>query len=145
MATVGDLLYLVLSIFIVLLFVRLIVDWIQFFARAWVPHGPVLVMLEGVYSATDPPVKALRRVIPPLRLGGMAIDLSFVALLIICYILQRLIVGRLPLSRTRRAVVSSLRDPSRERVRSGYGSPARTTPRPGVRTFDDRGQVRSCR
>ncbi len=92
MATVGDLLYLALSIFIVLLFVRLIVDWIQFFARAWVPHGPVLVMLEGVYSATDPPVKALRRVIPPLRLGGMAIDLSFVALLIICYILQRLIV-----------------------------------------------------
>jgi YggT family protein len=91
-ATVGDLLYLALSIFIVLLFVRLIVDWIQFFARAWVPHGPVLVMLEGVYSATDPPVKALRRVIPPLRLGGMAIDLSFVALLIICYILQRLIV-----------------------------------------------------
>ncbi len=35
-------------------------------------------------------MKALRRVIPPLRLGGMAIDLSFVALLIICYILQRL-------------------------------------------------------
>jgi YggT family protein len=86
----GEIIALVLGTFIVLLFVRLIVDWIQFFARAWVPHGPVLVVLEGVYSVTDPPVKALRRVLPPLRLGGMAIDLSFVALLIICYILQRL-------------------------------------------------------
>jgi YggT family protein len=86
---VGEIIALVLGVFIVLLFVRLIVDWIQFFARSWVPRGPVLVVLEGVYSITDPPVKALRRLIPPLRLGGMAIDLSFVALLIICYILQR--------------------------------------------------------
>jgi YggT family protein len=51
----------------------------------------VLVVLEGVYSVTDPPVKALRRVIPPLRLGGVAIDLSFVALLLICFILLRLV------------------------------------------------------
>ena len=90
MRTVGEIIYLVLSIFIILLFVRLIVDWIQMFARAWTPHGPVLVLLEGVYTATDPPVKALRKVLPPLRLGGVAIDLSFLAVLLICYILQRL-------------------------------------------------------
>lgn len=91
MAAVGGILLLAISIFIVLLFVRLIVDWIQFFARSWTPRGPVLVILEGVYSTTDPPVKALRRVLPPLRLGGMAVDLSFIALLVICYILQFLI------------------------------------------------------
>jgi YggT family protein len=89
-AIIGGIIELVLSAFIVLLFVRLIVDWIQIFARAWTPRGPVLVVLEGVYSATDPPVKALRRIIPPLRLGGVAIDLSFVALLLICYILLKL-------------------------------------------------------
>jgi YggT family protein len=88
--TVGEIIYLALSIFIILLFVRLIVDWIQMFARSWTPHGPVLVLLEGVYTATDPPVKALRKVLPPLRLGGVAIDLSFLAVLLICYILQRL-------------------------------------------------------
>ena len=87
---IGQIVELVLGTFIVLLFVRLIVDWIQIFARAWTPRGPVLVVLEGVYSATDPPVKALRRIIPPLRLGGVAIDLSFVALLLICYILLKL-------------------------------------------------------
>ena len=90
MNILGQIIELVLSTFIVLLFVRLIVDWIQIFARSWTPHGPVLVVLEGVYTATDPPVKALRKVIPPLRLGGMAIDLSFVALLLICYILLTL-------------------------------------------------------
>jgi YggT family protein len=86
----GSIIELVLGTFIVLLFVRLIVDWIQMFARSWTPRGPVLVILEGIYTVTDPPVKALRKVIPPLRLGGVAIDLSFVAVLLICYILLSL-------------------------------------------------------
>jgi YggT family protein len=90
LSLIGQIIYAVLFTFIVLLFVRLIVDWIQMFARAWTPRGPVLVVLEGVYSVTDPPVKALRKVLPPLRLGGVAIDLSFVALLLICYILLSL-------------------------------------------------------
>jgi YggT family protein len=85
---VGTIIDTILWIFIILLFVRLIVDWIQIFARSWVPRGPVLVALEGVYSATDPPVKALRKVLPPLRLGGVAIDLSFLAVLLIAYILR---------------------------------------------------------
>jgi len=87
---VGQLIELVLGTFIVLLIVRLVVDWIQMFARSWVPKGPMLVVLEGVYTITDPPVKALRKVIPPLRLGGVAIDLSFIAVLLICYILLSL-------------------------------------------------------
>jgi YggT family protein len=87
---VGQLIEFVLWVFIGMLLVRLIVDWIQLFARSWVPHGPVLVILEGVYTATDPPVKALRKVIPPLRLGGVALDLSFIAVLLICYILLSL-------------------------------------------------------
>lgn len=90
MFIVGQLIELVLGTFIVLLIVRLVVDWIQMFARSWVPRGPVLVVLEGVFTVTDPPVKALRKVIPPLRLGGVAIDLSFIAVLLICYILLSL-------------------------------------------------------
>jgi YggT family protein len=87
---IGTVIGLVLRIFIMLLIVRLVVDWIQIFARSWIPRGPVLVVLEGVYSTTDPPVKALRKVIPPLRLGGVALDLSFLAVLLICYILLSL-------------------------------------------------------
>lgn len=87
MSTVGGVIELVLRLFVLLLFVRLVVDWVQFFARQWTPHGVVLVALESVYTVTDPPIRALRKVIPPLRLGGIAIDLSFFAVLVIAYIL----------------------------------------------------------
>lgn len=93
MASLFALLAVVLQFYVLLLLIRLIVDWVQLFARSWVPKGPVLVVLEGVYSATDPPVKALRRVIPPLRLGGMALDLSFIVLLIGCYVLIGIFSG----------------------------------------------------
>jgi YggT family protein len=87
---VGQVIELVIWTFIFLMLVRFVVDWIQVFARSWVPRGPVLVVLEGVYTTTDPPIKALRKVLPPIRLGGVALDLSFIAVLLICYILLSL-------------------------------------------------------
>ena len=51
------------------------------------PGGPLLVILEVVYSVTDPPIKALRRFIPPLRIGNFALDLSFIIVLVAAYIL----------------------------------------------------------
>ena len=75
--------------FLAMLWVRFVVDWVQVFARSWSPGGPVLVLLEVVYSVTDPPIKALRRVIPPLRLGGVALDLSFIIVIIAAYVLLR--------------------------------------------------------
>jgi YggT family protein len=73
--------------FIAMLWIRFVVDWVQIFARSWVPRGPLLVLLEIVFSVTDPPIKALRRVIPPLRLGNFALDLSFIIVMIAAYIL----------------------------------------------------------
>ena len=73
--------------FIAMLWIRFVVDWVQIFARSWVPHGFLLVLLELVYSVTDPPIKALRRVIPPLRLGNFALDLSFIIVMIAAYVL----------------------------------------------------------
>lgn len=67
----------VLDVYFVLLIARLVFDWIQVFARQWVPRGVVLVVAESVYTVTDPPIKAVRRVVPPLRLGGVGIDLAF--------------------------------------------------------------------
>ena len=67
----------VLDVFFVVLIARLVFDWIQVFARQWTPRGVVLVVAEAVYTVTDPPIKAVRRVVPPLRLGGVGIDLAF--------------------------------------------------------------------
>lgn len=93
MNAVGIPLYFVLWAFIGLLWVRFIVDWVQVFARSWTPRGPLLVLLEVVYSITDPPIKALRRVIPPLRIGNFALDLSFLIVMLVAYILLS-VVGR---------------------------------------------------
>ncbi|MGN6781341.1 MAG: YggT family protein [Marmoricola sp.] len=90
MTIVGLVIHVVLWIFIALLWVRFVVDWVQVFARSWVPRGVILVLLEGVYSATDPPIKALRRVVPPLRLGAVALDLSFLIVIVIAYLLLNL-------------------------------------------------------
>ena len=89
MHIVGSIFHVLLFIFIALLWIRFIVDWVQVFARSWSPRGVLLVILEVVYSVTDPPIKALRRVIPPLRLGNFALDLSFLIVLVAAYVLLR--------------------------------------------------------
>jgi YggT family protein len=70
----------VLWLYLLLLLGRLIFSWIQAFSRDWHPRGPVLVLAETVYTATDPPLKFLSRFIPVLRLGSVALDLSFMVL-----------------------------------------------------------------
>jgi len=76
-----------LSVYLVLLIGRLIFSWIQVYARSWTPSGVLLVIAEGVYSATDPPLRFLRRYIPTLRLGSVALDLSFMLLFLVVYVL----------------------------------------------------------
>ena len=88
MEIVGRIIDVVLWVFIGMLWVRFVVDWVQVFARSWSPSGPILVVLEVVYSITDPPIQALRRVIPPLRIGNFALDLSFVLVMISAYVLR---------------------------------------------------------
>ncbi len=90
MFTVGVVIQTILWVFIALLWIRFIVDWVQIFARQWAPRGALLVGLEGVYSATDPPIKALRRVVPPLRIGSISLDLSFLIVMVAAYVLLSL-------------------------------------------------------
>jgi YggT family protein len=66
--------------YLLLLIIRMIISWIQALSRDWHPHGAVLVVAEVVFTATDPPLRFLRRYIPSLRLGNVALDLSFMVL-----------------------------------------------------------------
>jgi YggT family protein len=79
-----------LNIFTFFLIARLVLDYVQMFARSWRPTGVVLVLAEIIYSITDPPLKALRRVIPPLRIGSISLDLSFLVLIILVQVLARI-------------------------------------------------------
>ena len=78
----------VFFLYFLVLIGRLILDWVQVFSRDWRPSGPLLVVAEGIYSLTDPPLRALRRVIPPLRLGGIQLDLAFLVLILVVSILS---------------------------------------------------------
>lgn len=91
MATVGNVLLFVLWIALLLLIARFVLDWVQMLARNWRPRGFVAVLCEGLYSVTDPPLRAVRGVIPPLRLGAVMLDLSPMILIIGIYILQRIV------------------------------------------------------
>ena len=88
MQAFGELLLVILNAFLALMLVRLVVDWVQMFARSWTPRGPVLLVLEVVYTVTDPPIRFVRRFVPPLRLGAVSLDTSFLIVLLVVYLLK---------------------------------------------------------
>ena len=87
MAIVRTVLTYLIWFYLLLLIIRMIISWIQAFSRTWQPTGPVLVVAEGVFTATDPPLRLLRRYIPSLRLGTVALDLSFMVLFLVLIVL----------------------------------------------------------
>ncbi len=80
-----------LFLYFIVLIARLVFEWIQMFARDWRPTRPVLVVAEVVYSLTDPPLRALRKVMPPLRIGGVALDLAFLVLILGVSVLRAIV------------------------------------------------------
>ncbi|MGO3325525.1 YggT family protein [Gordonia sp. (in: high G+C Gram-positive bacteria)] len=76
-------LYFVLFLYTLLLLARLVLETVQSFARRWRPKGASVVVVEIVFTSTDPPVKFLRRVVPPLNLGAVRLDLSLLIVLIV--------------------------------------------------------------
>ena len=87
MSPVGSTLQFVLYVFLVLLIFRIVMEYVFLLARSYRPSGVVAIALELTYTATDPPLKALRRVIPPLRLGSVQLDLGFLVLFFVVQIL----------------------------------------------------------
>ena len=91
MGIVLEVLRLVVLAYILVLLGRLVFDWVQVFARDWRPRGVALVLAELVYSLTDPPLRALHRVIKPVRLGAVQLDLAFTVLFGLTWVLYILL------------------------------------------------------
>ena len=96
MGPVGSTLSLLLLIFLLFLVFRLIMEYVFLLARSFRPTGPVAIALELAYSVTDPPLKVLRRILPPLRIGQVSIDLGFLVLFLVVSQVLRPVAGRLP-------------------------------------------------
>ncbi len=86
-SVVAGIVHLALLLYLFVLFARLILDYIPIFNRSWRPKGFGLVAAEAVYTITDPPIRFFRKLIPPLRIGGLALDFGFTLTMLIVLIL----------------------------------------------------------
>ncbi|MFM9878371.1 MAG: YggT family protein [Rhodoglobus sp.] len=90
---VATVVYVGVTIFFVLMWGRFILDLVRVFARRWRPRGFGLVLAELVFTVTDPPIKLVRRVVPPLRIGGAALDFAWSIVMLASIILISLSLG----------------------------------------------------
>ena len=93
MSVVASVVYFALLVFLLLLVFRIIMEYVFLLARSYRPSGVVAAALELTYTVTDPPLKLLRRVIPPLRLGSVQLDLGFLVLFFVVQILMGVVGG----------------------------------------------------
>ena len=92
MSIVLQIIMLALYVFLLVLFGRFVMSWVLAYGRRWRPGRGAAASLELIWSVTDPPIKALRRVIPSARLGGVAVDVSTLVLLLILYVLMSFVL-----------------------------------------------------
>ena len=92
MLRIGSILHLILQLFLFALLGRLILDYVRMFKPSWRPSGVILFLVEATYTITDRPMNFVRRFIPPLRLGGVSLDLSFIVLFFAIQMLMPLVL-----------------------------------------------------
>jgi YggT family protein len=90
-----QILYLIVYLFFLVLLARLVLSAVLQYGRRWQPGRGAAAALETVWTVTDPPLKALRRVIPPLRIGNVSLDLAFIVLLVILFVLMEFVLAYL--------------------------------------------------
>ena len=93
MSFIGNTLYWVLQFYFYALLARFIVELIVSVKPSWRPPGLLLPILDFAYTITDPPLKFVRRFVPPLRLGPVALDLAWTIVVIGVLFLQGLARG----------------------------------------------------
>jgi YggT family protein len=89
----GSILSTILEFFLLTLLARLILDYVRMFARNWKPSGVALLLVEAIYTITDRPMRFVGRYIPPLRLGAVSLDMSFIVLFFGVQLLMGLVSG----------------------------------------------------
>jgi YggT family protein len=93
-STIASIVYYLLLIYFFVLWARLVLDLVRMFNRSWRPAGGLLVVAEVVFTVTDPPIRAVRRVLPPVRMGSVALDFAFTVVMLVVIILMS-VFGRL--------------------------------------------------
>lgn len=90
---IGTIIKLAIRLYILVLWGRLIIDWVMVFNRNFRPRSGLAVVVELLFSLTDPPIKMFRKLLPPIRIGQISIDLGWILTLVCCWILLAIIPG----------------------------------------------------
>ncbi len=85
--------YWLLEVYFFVLIGRFVVDLVLSLNGAWRPKGLLVVLVESIYTITDPPLKAIRKFVPALRLGPVEIDLAWTVLFVAVVFAQRLVAS----------------------------------------------------
>ena len=85
---IATVVYFLLLLYFFTMWARFVLDLVRSVRRGWRPSGGLLVVAEVVYTVTDPPIRFFRRLIPPLRLGGVALDFGWSIVMLIVIILM---------------------------------------------------------
>ena len=93
MSLIASLISSFLNLYVLVLITRLVLEYVAIFSRDWRPRGPVLLLSELVFTLTDPPLKAIRKFVPSLRIGSVSLDLSFLILLFAISITRGILAG----------------------------------------------------
>lgn len=93
MSSVFRLLAEILNIYGLILIGRLILDYVKLFSRDWRPTGIVLVVAEVLFTLTDPPLNVIRKYVPMIRLGSVSLDISFIVLILIIRVIERILLS----------------------------------------------------
>ena len=75
-----------LNLYVLAILARVLLSWFPFN-----PSGPMATIAGFLYVVTDPVMSRLRRILPPARIGGAALDFSPVVAIFGIFILQRLL------------------------------------------------------
>lgn len=89
MLIAGAIIARLLQLYLLVMFARMILSFVPLLVRDWHPRGALLVIAEVIYTATDPPLRLLRKVLRPVRIGTIMLDLAFIGLYIIVLIAMR--------------------------------------------------------
>ena len=93
MGLVAVILWWLLQAYFFALVARLFIDLALSVNSSWRPAGLILPIVEIVMTITDPALKLMRRIIPPIRLGVIQLDLGWTALVFAIFFLQRLVLS----------------------------------------------------
>ncbi|MEN9970566.1 MAG: hypothetical protein RLZZ229_774 [Actinomycetota bacterium] len=93
MGLIALILWWALQVFFFAMMGRLIVDLLLSVNPSWRPKGLVLILVELVMTVTDPVLKLVKRIIPPIRMGVIQFDLGWTLIVMAIFFLQRIVLS----------------------------------------------------